>query len=84
MVPGGKLSQAALADKTLLSRFAAESLKVAGISATVVGTSQGVEALFGEDFHPTPEEYAQAVIMTALFRSKFGGKKSETKDGIRD
>lgn len=25
--------------------------------------------MFGEGFNPTPEEYAQAVIMTALFRN---------------
>ena len=59
----------------------AEALKIAGVSAAVVGTSQGVEALFGEWFNPTPEEYAQAVIMTALFRGRFGGGKQKESLG---
>ena len=34
--------------------------------------------MFNEGFNPTPEEYAQAVIMTALFR-KFGGKNKPSE-----
>ncbi len=78
MIPGQRIETAILKDSTKMQKFAFEAGKVSGISLAVVGTSQWVEAMFGEGFHPTPEEYAQAVIMTALFR-KFGGKNKKAE-----
>jgi hypothetical protein len=39
--------------------------------------------LFGGEFQPTPEEFMQAVIMTALFR-KFGSVNKGPRQDVRN
>lgn len=69
LIPGQRIDQSLIKNPTFIKNLALEIGKVAGISTLVVGTSQSIEALFGEGFNPTPEEFAQAVVMTALFRN---------------
>jgi hypothetical protein len=76
--PGPRINL--LKDKPKLQAFTQETLKALGIGGVVVGTSFTIDWIawaidpassFEEGWNPSWEEYAQAVVMTALFR-KYG------------
>lgn len=53
------------------------STQILAEAATITGTSLGTEVMFGREFHPTWEEFFQALLMTAVFKWIPKGKQNE-------